>query len=200
MTGIRLFEENERILNEKQREDFKENMKINMSQQNDKIMKDKEICDIYFAPSVTEEQRNEQFILSAEKTGKHKIFFLKRKNKVGKFYSEKKVKITKEQYANILKGSVDWMKESQKAFMNEFYCKMKLFQYKISKIIKFHCEEIYLKYENLYITMSNEIKEYGMENCKLAFPYSGKRTLVTVRSNINNRNEIQNMQERRYIR
>ncbi len=182
MTGVRLFNEEKRLLSEDEYLRFKEHMEENHTGKEQQVV-NKEICEVYFDSSLPLEYQPEQFMLAVEKQGGSKKFLLKRRNKIGSYESEKTIKISKKEYRDILKGSIDWMKESKKTLINEFYCKMKLFQYKVSKILKCYREEIYMKYEQVLLTVNREIKEYNAGNNILNMAYDDKKVLVFVRSN-----------------
>lgn len=183
MTGVRLFNEDKRILNEKEYLQLKDNIDMKYMSKKENRMVDKEICEIYFGSSFPLEYQPEQFMLAVEKQGKSRRFILKRRNKVGKYESEKAIKITKQEYCDIIQGSVEWMKKSKKVLINEFYCKMKLFQFTISKIIKCYREEIYINCEKILLTINREIKEYDGRNSILNTLSQPKKVLVTVRYN-----------------
>lgn len=183
MTGVRLFHEDKRLLSESEYLHLKENIDVGYRSEEDNQILDKEICEIYFDSSFPLEYQPEQFVIAVEKQGKHRRFSLKRRNKIGKYESEKAIKITKKEYRDILQGSVEWMKESKKILMNEFYCKLKLFQFKISKIMKCYREEIYIKCEKILLTIDREIKEYKGENSIPNALNQPSKVLVTVRCN-----------------
>lgn len=190
MTGIRLFQEQEILLDEMQYKNFYNKINIDESKINTEIVENnkKQICEIYFDSATMEEVQPEQFMLAMEQKGKRKSFILKRKNKIGKYESEKSVKISKEQYRKILQGSLDWMKESSKTLLKEFYFKTKLFQYKISKIIKCYREEIYMKYENLLLIIDENMKEYSAQNIGLDIINENEKVCVKVRSTVGKEN------------
>lgn len=186
MTGIRLFQEQEILLDQVEYKSFykkmyERNAKIDLG-----IVKSdtKEVCEIYFDSSYIPEMQPEQFMLAMEQKGKRKSFILKRKNKIGRYESEKSVKISKEQYRKILQGSLDWMKQSGKTLLNEFYFKTKLFHYKISKIIKCCREEIYIKYENILFTIDQNLKAYTTKNVALDMINENKKIYIKVRSTL----------------
>ena len=181
MTGVRLFNEDKRILNENEYLRLKENIEMRYRNESERQVINKEICEIYFDSSLSMENQPEQFMIAIEKQGKNKKFLLKRRNKVGNYESEKRIKITKKEYRDIIQGSFEWMKESKKVLINEFYCKMKLFQFKISRIMKCYREEIYMKYEQMLVIFNKEIKEYSGGNSVLNTFREPKKILVTVR-------------------
>lgn len=160
MTGLRLFYEEEALLNKNESVQLHENIDMSTKSREDKIVKKNIVCDIYFNSELENNLQPEQFMITVEEKGNKKSFILKRKNYVGKYGNETTTKLSKKQYMNILNGSLDWMKDSSKVLLNEFYCKIKLFHYKISKIIKCYREEIYLKCQQLLITIDEDIKPY----------------------------------------
>jgi len=179
MTGVRLFNEEKRILNEKEYLRLRQNIEMKY----DGKIVNKEICEIYFDSSLSQGYQQEQFMIAIEKEGKSKKFLLKRKNKVGTYNTEKRINITKKEYKDIIQGSFEWMKESKKVLINEFYCKMKLFQFKISKIMKCYREEIYMKCEHMLLTINKGIKEYGGGNSLLSTVQEPQKIFVTIRHN-----------------
>lgn len=162
MTGVRLFHEEEALLNHNECVQLRDNIDSYTTGREERINTKKKVCEIYFNSSLMEESQPEQFLITVEEKGKNKSFILKRKNYIGKYGNETSVKISREQYANIIKGSLDWMKNSSKVLINEFYCKIKLFQYKISRITKCYREEIYLKLQQLQITIDEDIKTFAI--------------------------------------
>ncbi|MDD3204868.1 MAG: hypothetical protein PHS74_03885 [Lachnospiraceae bacterium] len=184
MTGVRLFNEEDIVLIDEEIREFKGNLDLEILHNADKKRTKKEVCEIYFDSEVIPDNQTEQFMLSVEQKGKKKSFLLKRKNEVGKYKSEKAVKISHEQYRNILTGSLDWMRESKKILINEFYCKMKLFQYKISKIIKCQREEIYFKCEEILLSISENMKIYYAKNTFLNVNELNKKAYIKIRSSV----------------
>ncbi len=186
MTGIRLFQEQEILLDQAEYKSFYKTINESSTKMDSGIVKadTKEVCEIYFDSAYIPEVQPEQFMLTMEQKGKRKSFILKRKNKIGKYESEKSVKISKEQYRKILQGSLDWMKQSGKTLLNEFYFKTKLFHYKISKIIKCYREEIYMKYENLLVTIDQNLKAYTTQKVALDMINENRKVSIKVRSTL----------------
>ncbi len=191
MTGIRLFQEQEILLDQKNLENLYKKINQNETKVKSGIVKadTKQICEIYFDSSYISEIYPEQFMLTMEQKGKRKVFILKRKNKIGGYESEKSVKISKEQYRNILQGCLDWMKQSGKTLLNEFYSKTKIFHYKISKIVKCYREEVYLKYEKLLLTIDQNLRVFTTQNVPVGRINENKKVSIKVRTTLGQKSD-----------
>lgn len=195
MTGVRLFKEEEAILNHNQCKQLRENVTSSIEKR-DCVISEKHICEVYFSSSVAEEAQAEQFLITIEQKGKKKTIKLKRKSYYGGYGSETAVKLSIEQYRSILQGSLEWMKESSKILCNEFYCKIKLFQYRISKIVKCCREEIYLKYEQLHITIDENINVFSQGTALTKRAGNLQQARVCIR---NRQGRVRSFEERNLI-
>ena len=167
MTGIRLNQEEAIMIDLKQYREVKEGIII-AENPKDIIINNKEIHEIYF--NSNDISKREQFYLMVEKKGNHKSMMLNRKLNLGQYGSESSAKLSRKQYLSILEGKIEWMKESKKTLLNEFYCKIKLFQYRIEKIARYYREEIYLKSKNILVMLDTTIDKVCSDstilNCK----------------------------------
>lgn len=182
MTGIRLYHEEEAIINRKECVQLHDRIDEYAGEKEEKAVSKKKVCEIYFNSEIIHEPHPEQFLLAFEEKGKKKSFLLKRKHTVGEYGNESSVKISRKQYTDILTGSLDWMKESGKVLINEFYCKIKLFHYKISKIIKCYREDIYLKYQQLQISIDDNIKSFLIGELPAESHENSRKAYVRIRS------------------
>lgn len=165
-TGVKVFQEEERILNVNEYEQLCEEMDTITMIAEDKMKKSQsQVCEVYFdSPIITKDTQQEKFLITIEKSGNNKVFTLKRRTQLGKFGSEKETRISKRQYCSILRGSIDWMKESSKLLVNEFYHKMKLFEYQVSAVITCVREELFLKEEKMTVIVDKCIHKLFGEN------------------------------------
>lgn len=157
-TGVRLYQEEEIYLDAFQYGQINDKMDaFAMTLQGERHMSESQICEIYFNSPLIEEPK-EQFLITIEKKGKHKDFILKRRNRSDSYKSEKVTRLSKKQYSAILKGSFEWMKDSSKLLVNEFYHKIKLFQYKIDTVITCFRQQMYLASDQLEVTIDRSIQ------------------------------------------
>ncbi len=189
MTGIKLFQEQGCIINSAQYKKIIENMEI-MSASQDLIKSDKEIHEIYFNSNM-EETKQEQFYLKVEKRGGRKKILLGRKLNVGGYGSEVFAKISRKQYLSILEGSIEWMKKSEKILINEFYCKLKLFQYRIEKIVRYYREEFYIKKDKLLIMLDSSLDKLYSDRPVFDPEYREAKVYLTARVSTNKNNKLQ---------
>lgn len=180
MTGIRLYQEEAIMIDLKQYREVKEGIII-AENPRDIIINNKEIHEIYF--NSNDISKREQFYLKVEKKGNHKSMMLNRKLNLGQYGSESSAKLSRKQYLSILEGKIEWMKESKKTLLNEFYCKIKLFQYRIEKIARYYREEIYLKSKNILVMLDTTIDKVCSDSTILNCKDSNKKILLTVKCN-----------------
>ena len=165
MTGLKIEEENSCSINMSQYDSIKKMLenKINKS---DLINLNMEVHEIYFNETI-EGNNTEQFYLKVEKRKGNKKFKLIRKIQRENHFIKTITKISRKQYLSILEGSIDWMKRSKKALINEFYCKINLFQYKIEKIVKYLYEKFYIKSQKVLILMETDLEKIYSEKIRL---------------------------------
>ncbi|MDD2968520.1 MAG: hypothetical protein PHT21_02990 [Lachnospiraceae bacterium] len=180
MTGIRLYQEEAIMIDLKQYREVKEGIII-AENPKDIIINNKEIHEIYF--NSNDISKREQFYLKVKKKGNHKSMMLNRKLNLGQYGSESSAKLSRKQYLSILEGKIEWMKESKKTLLNEFYCKIKLFQYRIEKIARYYREEIYLKSKNILVMLDTTIDKVCSDSTILNCKDSNKKILLTVKCN-----------------
>lgn len=180
MTGIKLYQEEAIMIDLKQYREVKEGIII-AENPKDIIINNKEIHEIYF--NSNDISKREQFYLKVEKKGNHKSMMLNRKLNLGQYGSESSAKLSRKQYLSILEGKIEWMKESKKTLLNEFYCKIKLFQYRIEKIARYYREEIYLKSKNILVMLDTTIDKVCSDSTILNCKDSNKKILLTVKCN-----------------
>lgn len=180
-TGVKVYREEEKIMNIEECSELYGKIEEFTRTKKDKHTSKKQVSEIYFSGTEAAYSETEEFLISVEQIGKKKTFTLKRKNYSQNYGSEKKTKITKNQYLSIMQGKMEWMKESGKILLNEFYCKAKIFQYKIGKIVKCIREEIYLGGEELLITVDHRIQKFFYEKMLGEWNGDGQKAYVKVR-------------------
>ena len=195
MTGIKLYQEERTMIDLKQYKEVKEDI-ILSENVGDVIFNNKEVHEIYF--NSNNMSTKEQFYLKVEKNGKHKSMMLNRRLNLGPYGSETSAKLSRKQYLSILEGKIEWMKESKKTLINEFYCKIKLFQYRIEKIARYYREEMYLKAKNILVMFDTVIGKVSNESSILDYNTTDKKILLTIKCNkttMNDENLIRNLLE-----
>ncbi|MEG1848817.1 MAG: hypothetical protein RRX92_08965 [Lachnospiraceae bacterium] len=151
-TGIKLYQEEEQLMDAKKCELLCDMIDLKKTYTH--------VSEIFFdSPMIEEMTSPEQFMITIEKKGNNQTFTLKRKIKIGKYGSESMVRLSKKQYVAIMKGSIEWMKDSAKVLVNEFYQKIKLFEYKVGKIINCIRQEMYLTKKQMQIIIDTHIQE-----------------------------------------
>jgi len=112
--------------------------------------------EFYFLPakeSLYSKEREEQFLVSVMETETVPEIYLKKRFRIGKYFSENSEPITVKQFKDLVQGQIEWMAERAEVLIQEFYQKIRLFSYKIGFMVESLREQYYLKEKNQRVTI-----------------------------------------------
>ncbi len=87
-----------------------------------------------------------------------KVINFEKKNKRGRFINKQSVRITREEYENILKREIDFMKDSEVPLLRDVYIQMKSKGLKPVVIVDYEREPYVYKYGNVRITFDIDLR------------------------------------------